>query len=108
MVSVNSRQNYLRASREEHSAGVVSGHRPQINLDEARNELAQALSRVARNILRDKYGPLVNVISEPALTEVLKNFESKLARSKGDFTILLEEILDRMIQSSRNKKTDKR
>jgi hypothetical protein len=108
MASVNSRQNYLRALREEQSSGVKSGKRPDATLDEARSELAQALSRVAKSILRDKYGPLVGVISEPAVTEVLKNFETNLARAKGDFTILFEEVFDRLIPSTDKKKSDAR
>jgi hypothetical protein len=108
MASVNSRQNYLRALREEQTLGVISGERPETTLEEARIELAQALSRVARSILRDKYGPLVGVISEPAVTEVLKNFETNLARAKGDFTILLEEVFDRLIPSTLKKKSDTR
>jgi hypothetical protein len=101
-------QNYQRAFREELSIGVDTGERREPTLDEARTELVQALSRFTKSILRDKYSPLVNAISEPTLTEALKNFESKLAHSKGDFTILLEEILDRMIPSFRNKKSDER
>jgi hypothetical protein len=108
MASVNSRENYLRALREEQSFGVNSGKRPDTTLDEARSELAQALSRVAKSILRDKFGPLVGVISEPAVTEVLKNFETNLARTKGDFTILFEEVFDRLIPSTFKKKTDER
>jgi hypothetical protein len=108
MASVNSRQNYLRALREEQTSGVNSGRRPETTLEEARIELAQALSRIARSILKDKYGPLVGVISEPAVTEVLKNFETNLARAKGDFTILFEEIFDRLIPSNLKKKSDAR
>ena len=108
MASVNSRQNYLRALREEQTSGVNDGERPETTLDEARIELAQALSRVAKSLLRDKYGPLVGIISEPAVTEVLKNFETNLARAKGDFTILFEEVFDRLIPPTLKKKRDAR
>ena len=97
MTSGNSRESYLRAAREEPSFGVISGTRPEITIDEARTELAQAISRVANNIFKDRYGPLVGVISEPAITEVLKGFEAILARAKGDITIVVEELLDRVV-----------
>jgi hypothetical protein len=106
MASENSRQNYLRASREEFSTGVENGARPEITLEEARTELAKALSRVGKSMLKDRYGPLVGVISEQALIGALKNFESNLANAKGDITILLEEILDRLIPSSLKDKSN--
>jgi hypothetical protein len=83
--------------REEPSIGVMSGARPEPSLDEARTELAQAISRVANNLFKDKYGPLVGVVSEPAITELLKGFEANLARAKGDITIVAEELLDRVL-----------
>ena len=97
MTSGNSRESYLRAAREEPSFGVVSGARPEITIDEARSDLAQAISRVANNLFKDRYGPLVGVISEPAITEVLKGFEANLARARGDITIVVEELLDRVV-----------
>ena len=87
----------MRAMREEPSTGVISGARPEPSLDEARTELAQAISRVANNLFKDKYGPLVGVVSEPAITELLKGFEANLARAKGDITIVAEELLDRVL-----------
>jgi hypothetical protein len=83
--------------REEPSSGVIGGTRPEPSLEEARTELAQAISRVANNIFKDKYGPLVGVISEPAINEFLKGFELNLARAKVDLTIVTEEFLDRVI-----------
>lgn len=100
MTSENSRQNYLRASREEFSPGVESGARPETTLEEARTELAKALSGIGKSMLKDRYGPLVGVVSEQALIGALKNLESNLANAKGDITILLEEILDRLFPSS--------
>jgi len=87
----------MRAMREEPSSGVTSGARPEPSLDEARAELAQAVSRVANNLFKDKYGPLVGVISEPAINEFLKAFEANLTRAKGDITLVAEELLDRVI-----------
>ena len=87
----------MRAMREEPSSGVTSGVRPEPSLDEARAELAQAVSRVANNLFKDKYGPLVGVISEPAINEFLKGFEANLNRAKGDITLVAEELLDRVI-----------
>jgi hypothetical protein len=97
MSTGNSRDSYMRAMREEPSSGVISGARPEPTLDEARTELAQAISRVANNLFKDRYGPLVGVISEPAINEVLKGFEANLARAKGDVTLVTQELLDRVI-----------
>lgn len=97
MTSGNSRESYLRAAREEPSLGVISGARPEITIEEARTELAQAISRVANNLFKDRYGPLVGVISEPAITEVLKGFEANLARARGDVTLVVSELLDRVV-----------
>jgi len=87
----------MRAMREEPSSGVISGARPEPSLDEARAELSQAISRVANNLFKDKYGPLVGIISEPAINEFLKGFEANLSRAKGDITLVAEELLDRVI-----------
>ena len=97
MSTGNSRETYMRAMREEPSSGVTSGVRPEPSLDEARAELAQAVSRVTNNLFKDKYGPLVGVISEPAINEFLKAFEANLTRAKGDITLVAEELLDRVI-----------
>jgi hypothetical protein len=108
MVSVHSRQSYLRASLEEMRIGLAIGVRPDPTLEEARAELAQALTNATKSILRDKYGPLVGVLSESAITEVLKNFESNLFRAKGDMTILFEEVFDRLAPSILKKKSNDR
>ena len=106
MTSVNSKESYLKAAREEPSVGIFEGKRPEPTIDEARSELAQALSRVANNPFKDRYGPLVGVITEPAITEALKGFEVNLARAKGDITLVVEELMDRVLPGSgmKNKK----
>ena len=96
---------YLRAMREEPSLGIANGLRPEPTLDEARAELSEAISRVATFILKDKYGPLLGVVSQPAVNEFLKGFEFNLSRTKGDLTIVFEELFDRVIpKGKRNKK----
>ena len=100
MSTVNSRESFLRAAREEPALGVMSGIRPEPSLDDARTELAQAISRVANSLFKDKYGPLVGVISEPAINQFLKGFESNLTRAKGDITLVAEELLDRVLPPS--------
>ena len=105
MSTRNSRESYLRAMREEPSSGVISGARPEPSLDEARTELAQAISRVDNNLFKDKYGPLVGVISEPAINEFLRGFEANVSRAKSDVTLVVEELLDRAIpQHSRKRR----
>ena len=97
------KESYLRALREDPAAGVLQGVRPEPSLDEARSELAGAISRIANNLFKDKYGPLVGVISEPAITEALKGFVANLDRAKGDITLVVEELVDRVLPGSRVK-----
>jgi hypothetical protein len=74
-------------------------------LDEARAELAQAISRVVHNVFQDRYGPLVGAITEPAIYEFLKGFEANLMRAKGDVTLVAQELLDRVLPpASRRRK----
>jgi hypothetical protein len=105
MDSGNFRDAYLRAEREKPALGFASGRRPEPTLDEARSELAQAMSRVLHNVFQDRYGPLVGAISEPTINEFLKGFEANLARAKGDITLVAQELLDRaMPPMSRKRK----
>ena len=96
---------YLCAMREEPTLGIASGLRPEPTLDEARAELSEAISRAANSIFKDKYGPLLGAVSQPAVNEFLKGFELNLSRTKGDLTIVFEELFDRVIpKDQRNKK----
>jgi hypothetical protein len=105
MDSGNFRDAYLRAERERPALGFASGRRPEPTLDEARTELAQAISRVLHNVFQDRYGPLVGAVSEPTINEILKSFEANLARAKGDITLVAQELLDRaMPPMSRKRK----
>jgi hypothetical protein len=94
-------ESLLRAMREDPSAGVLDGIRPEPTLEEARVELAREVSRIANALFKDKYGPLVGVMSEPAITEVLRGFEANLNRVKGDITLVIEELVDRVLPGSR-------
>ena len=96
-------RGYLRAENERPSLGVTSGLRPEPTLDEARAELSEAISRIATSLFKDKYGPLLGVVSQPAVNEFLKGFESNLSRTKGDLTIVLEELLDRVVPKNLRK-----
>jgi len=98
-------ENFLRASREEPKQGITSGTRPEPTLDEARAELSEAISRIATYLFKDRYGPLLGVVSQPAINEFLKGFESNLSRTKGDLTIVLEELLDRVVPKNLRKKS---
>ena len=105
MDSGNFRDAYLRAQRERPDIGFA-GKRVEPSLDEARAELAKSISQVVHNLFQDRYGPLVGVMSEPAINEVLKGFEANLARAKGDITLVVEELMDRVLPGSgmKNKK----
>jgi hypothetical protein len=93
-------ESLLRAMREDPSAGVMDGIRPEPTLEEARVELAREVSRIANALFKDKYGPLVGVMSEPAITEDLRGFEANLDRVKGDITLVIEELVDRVLPGS--------
>jgi len=105
MSTGNSRQSYLRAMRDQPSLGVTSGLRPEPTLDEARYELSEAISRIATSLFKDKYGPLLGVASQPAVNEFLKGFEANLSRTKVDLTIVLEELLERVVPKNLRKKS---
>jgi hypothetical protein len=94
-------ESLLRAMREDPTAGIFDGIRQEPSLDEARVELAREVSRIANALFKDKYGPLVGVMSEPAITEVLRGFEANLDRIKGDITLVIEELVDRALPGSR-------
>jgi hypothetical protein len=54
MDSGNFRDAYLRAEREKPALGFASGRRPEPTMDEARTELAQAMSRVLHTVFQDR------------------------------------------------------
>lgn len=87
----------LRADRERPSLGVFSGKRLEPTLDEAREELATALSRMINSLFKERYGTMVGALSQPTLVEMLKSFEGNLLRAKGDVTLVAQELLDRSI-----------
>lgn len=95
---------YLRAIRDEASRGITSGIRAEPTLDEARVELSEAISRASISLFKDKYGPLISVVSQPAVYEFLKGFEANLSRAKGDLTIVLEEVFDRVLPKNLRKR----
>jgi hypothetical protein len=95
---MNSRLFYLLAINETPSLGIASGLRREPSLDEARVELSGAISRVATKLLNDKCGPLLGEVSQPAVNEFLKSFELNLSRAKGDLTLVLEELFERLVK----------
>lgn len=78
--------------------------RPEPTLDEARTELANSIGQIAHMIFSKKYGPLVGTISKTTAETVLKNAEENLYRTKGDVTLVIQEIIDRSFTSSNRKK----
>ena len=104
MESVNLKDAYLRAARERPSLGINTGLRGEVSLDEARAELAGSISRILHNLFQDRYGPLVGSLSEPTITEILKGFEANLSRTKGDVTLVAQELLDRLLPPTSKKR----
>jgi hypothetical protein len=95
---------YFRARRERPSLGINTGLRGEVSLDEARAELAGSISRILRSLFQDRYGPLIGSLSEPTITEILKGFEAYLSRTKGDVTLVAQELLDRLLPPNSNKR----
>ena len=52
---------------------------------------------MATSIFKDKYGPLLGIVSQPAINEFLKGFEANVSRTKGDLTLVFEELLERVV-----------
>jgi len=96
---------YKRAYREEPYMGIIFESRGEPSIEVIREELAESISKVLGSIFNDKYGPLLGVVSQPAVNEFLKGFESNLSRTKGDLTIVLEELLDRVVPKNLRKKS---
>jgi hypothetical protein len=93
----NSKSAYIQASNEWPEVGIRLEIRLEPTLDQARAELSEAICRVANSIFKDKYGPLLGIVSQPAVNEFLKGFEANVSRAKGDLTLVFEELLDRVV-----------
>lgn len=92
---------YFRAERETPVFQIYSQTRKEPSLEEARVELAESLSRVVQELLRDKYGPLAGAISKPTILDLLLQFEASIDRAKSDITLVLQELSDRYFRPLR-------
>ncbi len=95
--------SYSRSKLELPAGGILLKKRPEPTLDEARAELSEAISRVATSLFKDKYGPLLGIVSQPAVNEFLKGFEANVSRAKGDLTLVFAELLDRVVPKNLRK-----
>jgi hypothetical protein len=77
--------------------------RREATLDEARQELAQSISRITHSLFAKKYGPLVGTVTESTVVAVLKDIENNVYRAKGDVTLVVQELLDRAMESRKTK-----
>ena len=77
--------------------------RREATLDEARQELAQSISRITHSLFAKKYGPLVGTVTESTIVAVLKDIENNVYRAKGDVTLVVQELLDRAMESKKTK-----
>ena len=94
----------LRANRENLLPGLLEGKTPEPTLEEARADLAAAISRIAHSLFADRFGPLVGTVTETSVNAGLKSFEEQLHRAKGDFTLVAQELSDRIFTSVTSKK----
>jgi hypothetical protein len=99
------REGILRTGRESTAEGLQSDAAPEPTLDEARADLARAVSGIAQKVLADRFGPLTGTITETTVIAGLKNFEEQVDRAKGDFNLVAHELADRFVSSiSKTKK----
>jgi hypothetical protein len=84
----------------------VVNTRPEPTLDEARGELAGAIGQLAHTIFSKKYGPLVGMVTKTTAETVLKSAEENLYRAKGDATLVIQELVDRIFTSKPKKKNE--
>lgn len=105
MNTANAKTSYLRALQEFPLIGIDLGARPEPSLEEARAELVRILSQLIKKSLGNQYGPLIGVASEAAVTEFLVGLEARFVEVKGDITLLLEEIIDRVFAKNQKSKT---
>ena len=82
---------------------TVTSSRREATLDEARQELAQSISRITHSLFAKKYGPLVGTVTESTVVAVLKDIENNVYRAKGDVTLVVQELLDRAMESRKTK-----
>jgi hypothetical protein len=79
------------------------GARPEPTLDEARSELADSIGQIAHLVFSKKYGPLVGTVSKTTAETLLKNAEENIYRTKGDATLIIQELIDRAFTSKKPK-----
>jgi hypothetical protein len=84
--------------------GTLSNLRPEPTLDEAREDLARAISEVAHTLFAKKYGPMVATVTKTTAEAVLKDLEKNAYRAKNDATLIAQELFDRAITKKRSKK----
>lgn len=77
--------------------------RPEPTLDEAREDLARAISEVAHTLFAKKYGPMVATVTKTTAEAVLKDLEKNAYRAKNDATLIAQELFDRAISKKRKK-----
>lgn len=105
----NLHDEFSKAIDRIHNEGIpiidFSGTSPrrEATLDEARQELAQSISRIAHLLFSKKYGPLVGTVIESTVVAVLKGVENNVYRAKGDLTLVVQELLDRAMGSRKTK-----
>ena len=101
--SATAQESFLRAKREVTSRGLLTDKPQDPTLDQARDDLAKAISRITHELFADRFGPLVGTITETSVTATLKSFENSLVQAKGNATIVIQEIADRFITSKESK-----
>ena len=98
------KEKYLRVSREHPSAEIVDGKAPKPDLNQARTELAKVIGKFAEQFLAKKYSPLIGTVAESSAATYLQKFEENVAKAKGDVTLVVQELVDRIMTNGRLRK----
>ena len=92
-----------RAQAERPSKGLIFDNAPESTLEEARADLARAVSRITHDLFSHRFGPLVGTITQTSVEAGLKSFETSIAQAKSDSTLIIQEFSERIFASKKGR-----
>lgn len=97
-------EKFFRVGREHPAIEIIEGITPKPDLNQAREELAKVIGKIAEQFLAKRYGPLIGTVAQSTAATYLKKFEENLATAKGDITLVVQELVDRVMTNGRIRK----
>lgn len=97
-------EKFLRVSREHPAIEIIADAPPKPDLNQARTELSKVIGKFAEQFLAKRYGPLIGTVAESTTATYLQKFEESLAKAKGDITLVVQELVDRVMANGRIRK----